>query len=92
MRTTSLTVMVLLFLIVPLPGPAAEPPRYEDTNQPFRLHGRLTAYQGNPRYRIWIIGTNRILGVPGGDLKPAAMPEKLETLMDGYTRSLCLQG
>ena len=85
MKATSLAVIVILFLVIPLLGPAAEPPHYEDTNQAFRLHGRLSAYEGNPRYRIWIIGTKRILGVPGGDQKPPAMPQKLEALMSGLT-------
>lgn len=82
MKTASFAVILLLFLAVPFLGPAAETPRYEDTNQPFTLHGRLSVYNGWPLYRIWIIGTNRILGVTGGDLKPSAMPEKLEALMN----------
>ena len=54
---------------------------YEDTDQPFDFHGRLGAYNGNPCFRIWIIGTHRVLGVSGGDLEPAAMPTELEELM-----------
>lgn len=31
----------------------------------FRVHGRLRAYNGNPTYRIWPAGTNRLIGVTG---------------------------
>jgi hypothetical protein len=44
----------------------------------FTVHGRLRAYNGNPTFRIWPIGTKRILGVTGpnpGDT--AIMPEGL---------------
>ncbi len=30
----------------------------------FKVHGRLSLYNGTPSARIWIIGTKRILGVP----------------------------
>jgi prevent-host-death family protein len=52
----------------------------KNKDAPFEIHGRLSIYNGNPTFRIWIIGTNRILGIPGGDLEPADMPEKLEKL------------
>jgi len=29
------------------------------------VHGRLTAYNGTPTFRIWILGTHRLLGVVG---------------------------
>jgi hypothetical protein len=64
-----------------LTGTTAELGHYENTNQPFKLHGRLSIYNGNPPFRIWIVGTNRILGVKGGDLVPAEMPEKLKAIM-----------
>jgi hypothetical protein len=31
----------------------------------FVVHGRLRAYNGNPTFRIWPIGTRRLLGVTG---------------------------
>jgi hypothetical protein len=31
----------------------------------FVVHGRLRAYNGNPTFRIWPSGTNRLLGVTG---------------------------
>jgi hypothetical protein len=44
----------------------------------FVVHGRLRAYNGNPTFRIWRIGTTRLLGVTGphpGDepIMPAAL-------------------
>ncbi len=47
---------------------------------PFEVHGRLSIYNGNPMYRLWIIGTARILGIGGGDLVPADMPQTLEKI------------
>ena len=35
----------------------------EELNEPFVVHGRLQCYNGNPSLRIWIIGSNRILGI-----------------------------
>ena len=29
----------------------------------FSVHGRLSVYNGNPAFRIWRIGTKRVLGV-----------------------------
>ena len=29
----------------------------------FSLHGRLSAYNGTPTYRIWPVGSHRLLGV-----------------------------
>jgi hypothetical protein len=37
--------------------------QYESVGEAFRVHGRLSVYNGNPSCRIWIIGTNRILGM-----------------------------
>lgn len=33
----------------------------------FQTRGRLTVHNGNPTFRIWRVGTNRILGVVGGE-------------------------
>jgi hypothetical protein len=37
--------------------------RNEPVGKSFRVHGRLSVYNGTPSCRIWIVGTNRILGV-----------------------------
>ena len=33
----------------------------------FRVHGRLLAYNGTPTFRVWPVGTHRLLGVNGYD-------------------------
>lgn len=43
----------------------------------FKVHGRLSAWNGTPTMRIWRIGTDRILGVHDG-----IMPESLTSKMD----------
>jgi len=67
----------LLLLLSPLPFfssspvPAAAPPTtpntkslaHENENNPFWVHGRLSPYNGTPTFRIWVIGTKRMLGV-----------------------------
>ena len=51
--------------------------------QCFRVRGRLRAYNGNPTFRIWPVGTNRLLGVtgehPGAD---PIIPEDLRVTFD----------
>jgi hypothetical protein len=44
----------------------------------FVVHGRLSAYNGNPTFRIWRIGTSRILGLAGP--KPGDLVEPPEGL------------
>ncbi|OLB55822.1 MAG: hypothetical protein E6K58_10980 [Nitrospirae bacterium] len=69
----------VLFLICGHGRPATSG-ESKNKDMAFEIHGRLSIYNGNPAYRIWIIGTNRILGIPGGDLEPAEMPEALHEL------------
>ena len=33
----------------------------------FKIHGRLTAYNGNPSLRIWVVGTHHLLGITESD-------------------------
>lgn len=42
-------------------------------------HGRLSAYNGNPTYRIWKIGTRRVLGVFNG---PSHFPPRIASYDD----------
>jgi hypothetical protein len=48
----------------------------------FTVHGRLRAYNGNPTFRIWRIGTNRLIGVTGA--KPGDDPIMPENLACGF--------
>ena len=48
----------------------------------FTVHGRLSAYNGAPTFRIWRVGTQRVLGVAGGE-SPIMPPElKMQTGFD----------
>jgi hypothetical protein len=41
-----------------------------------------------PHFRIWIVSTNRNLGLLGGDTEPAEMPEKLQKLFTNTSISV----
>jgi hypothetical protein len=45
------------------------------------VHGRLMFYNGTPSFRIWIVGTNRLLGVHeiefGDNSERPLMPERI---------------
>lgn len=58
--------LLLMFLWLGAGGPE-QPCRSnpELAGKCFVIRGRLRAYNGNPTYRIWRIGTRRILGVTG---------------------------
>jgi hypothetical protein len=43
----------------------------------FKVHGRLSNWNGNPTQRIWVIGTKRMLGVRVGTELPKALNDKL---------------
>ncbi len=34
----------------------------------FKVHGRISIYNGNPSIRIWIVGTNRLLGMRNAEI------------------------
>ncbi len=40
---------------------------HEDENGPFWVHGRISPWNGTPTFRIWVVGTKRILGVTDQD-------------------------
>lgn len=51
----------------------------------FTVHGRLTYSTGIPNYRLWVVGTTRILGVHGAAGHPSdahQLPDALERWMD----------
>jgi hypothetical protein len=43
----------------------------------FKVHGRLSNWNGNPTQRIWIIGTKRMLGVREDTDLPKALGDKM---------------
>jgi len=50
----------------------------------FTVHGRLSAYNGNPTYRIWRIGTTRMLGITENvfPIDEEVLPESLAEKMN----------
>jgi hypothetical protein len=69
---------VALLLAAPPAGPLQCKGNPALIGKCFTLHGRLRAYNGNPTFRIWPVGTRRIIGVTGarpGD--PPIMPDDL---------------
>jgi len=46
----------------------------------FKVHGRLSAWNGTPTLRIWIVGTKRILGIHGEDSDSPSLPDNLTRL------------
>ena len=51
----------------------------------FKVHGRLTSYNGTPGLRLWPIGSKRLLGVIGADEDESLLPHpiKYADLVDG---------
>lgn len=56
--------------------------RYEPVGEPFRVHGRLSVYNGNPSCRIWIVGTKRILGIHETEEECPILPDLLQILKE----------
>ena len=85
MKIKLLRALLLLLLISICIYPDIQAGNLEETNHPFSVHGKLTICNGNPPLRICVIGTNRVLGVKGGDLVPAEIPEKLKAIISPRT-------
>ena len=49
----------------------------KQADAPIQIHGRLSLANGNPGFRIWIVGTKRILGVAESPPEEPLMPAKL---------------
>jgi hypothetical protein len=65
----------------------------EKLMQPFVIHGRLSAYNGNPTLRIWIVGSKRILGIMApegkeGDLVPKKILDVFDDGQGWFTREM----
>jgi hypothetical protein len=68
--------------------PAIHATRYNPVGEPFRVHGRLSVYNGNPSCRIWIVGTNRILGIREIEEEPLIPPGLLQILKEDINNLL----
>jgi hypothetical protein len=47
----------------------------------FTVHGRLSFYNGTPSFRIWIVGTKRILGIRQHGNEQPDVPKDLRDLI-----------
>ncbi|MDR3699855.1 MAG: hypothetical protein P4L56_09495 [Candidatus Sulfopaludibacter sp.] len=78
--------MRLAFFLLLAAAPAAGPPACKGNpalvGRCFRVHGRLRAYNGNPTFRIWPLGTTRLLGVTGA--QPGEVPIMPKDLACGF--------
>lgn len=50
----------------------------ENASLCYWTHGRLNSYEGNPSFRIWKVGTKRILAIYSG---PAVMPRSADVIV-----------
>jgi len=48
----------------------------------FKVHGRLSNWNGNPTGRIWVIGTNRTLGIREDTKYPVSLRNRLGNFDD----------
>lgn len=61
----------------------------ENQNQPFTVHGRLSCYNGGSTFRIWIVGSKRMLYVAGDGTPALERVNKLFGDGDGwFTREI----
>jgi predicted dehydrogenase len=81
MRPAVLLALLLAVLLSPATAVLADKctccGEYRSVGPPFRVHGRLSIWNGNPAVRIWIVGTHRMLGIRDG----TAYPTNLEQLL-----------
>ena len=59
--------LLLLLLLGTGDGEQACREHKELVGKCFVVRGRLSAYNGAPTFRIWRIGTTRVLGIAGGE-------------------------
>lgn len=64
------TVLTILAILITFNCFAREVFTGEKHNDKFTIHGRLSCYNGGSTYRIWIVGSKRMLYV-AGDPTPA---------------------
>ena len=74
-------VALALFAAVSAGAAAAAPPA---AGPCFWVHGRLFAANGNPTFRVWPIGSKRILGVGGGEDPALPAPVSALTQPDAF--------
>ncbi len=51
----------------------------------YKVHGRLSYYNGTPSTRIWIVGTDRMLSLPGEDQD---LPANVKALLKDFNDNI----
>ncbi len=78
--------MRIALLLLLLTSQTAAPPPCKNNpllvGKCFLVHGRMRAYNGNPTFRIWPLGTKRLIGVTGA--KPGQEPIMPQDLACGF--------
>jgi hypothetical protein len=94
MIRTRLLALGAALLAIPAVAPAAVFPRSAPTGQCRTVHGRMALYNGTFSFRIWVIGTRRILRIVDDngnnfnelDKLPASLSRSLEPYRDDLFR------
>lgn len=53
---------------------------YKVVGPSFKVRGRFSCWNGNPTFRIWIVGTKRMLGIRQG----TKLPDNLQALLGDF--------
>lgn len=81
----ALAAMLLTTLLPPNTAGTALPQRKGDCRW---VHGRMGVYNGGTPYRIWVIGTNRMVAVQEALYSPSfALPANLERAIERFRTS-----
>ncbi len=56
------------------------PPDRPPIGPEFKVHGRIGSYNGGTTFRIWIVGTKRLIAIPND----APLPKNLDTLLTDF--------
>jgi hypothetical protein len=87
LRPVYMKQLIILFLFFMLSTLAAvgEDLAHEKETGRFWIHGRLSAWNGTPTFRIWVVGTKRILGVTQNpESANSDFPEMPQDLVDVF--------
>jgi hypothetical protein len=63
-------ILVVITMLLAVSSSHAEVFTGENQNKPLTIHGRLSCYNGGSTFRIWIVGSKRMLYI-AGDQTPA---------------------
>jgi hypothetical protein len=74
---TDMAIILMVTLFTATCSDAAEATSNRAVDRPLLLHGRLSFYNGSPSFRIWVVGTHKIMGVQDADKPGVTMPREL---------------